>query len=75
MLRSGNLKIIRKAVKDNEAIYELYDFNKDSLETQNIYGNAEYATVQKKLKDDLDSWGEKQVERYPKNIDKSFQKN
>ena len=74
MLRSGSLKIIRRAVKDSDAVYELYDFDIDPFETQNIFGIAEYAEIQEKLKIELDAWWKKQADRYPKVIDKSFQK-
>ena len=73
MLRYGSLKIIRKAIAKDQAIYELYDFDKDPLETQNIFGNTAYTEVQEKLKVDIDTWWKKQAERYPKKIDKSFQ--
>ncbi len=73
MLRSGSLKIIRKAMSDNKAIYELYDFDKDPLETQNVFGDTVYTEVQEKLKTDIDTWWKKQAERYPNEIDKSFQ--
>ena len=73
MLRSGALKIIRKAIGNNEAVYELYDFDKDPLETQNIYGSAAYAEVQENLKTAIDAWWKQQAERYPREIDKSFQ--
>lgn len=73
MLRSGSLKIIRKAISEGKAIYELYDFDKDPLETQNIFGDTAYTEVQEKLKIDIDTWWKKQAQRYPKEIDKSFQ--
>lgn len=74
MLRSGALKLIRKAIKDDEPIYELYDFDKDSLETQNVYGHSDYTLAQEKLQDVLDSWWVKQAERYPKELDHSYRK-
>ncbi len=74
MLRSGSLKIIRKAVKGSESIYELYDFEKDPFETQNVYGNIEYLDVGERLRAQLDSWQEKQAERYPEELDHSFKK-
>ncbi len=74
MLRSNSLKIIRKAVADNKAIYEMYDFVNDPLETQNVFGNVAYADVQEELKTELDTWWKKQADRYPQEIDKSFWK-
>ena len=74
MLRSGSLKLIRKAVKDSEAIYELYDFDQDPLETQNVYGHSDYGVVRQQLKAELDSWWQKQAERYPNELDQSFKK-
>ena len=73
MLRSGPLKIIRKGIADKKAVYELYDFDKDPLETQNVFDNPKYAEVREKLRIELDAWWKKQAERYPKEIDKSFQ--
>lgn len=73
MLRSGSLKITRKAMSNNKTIYELYDFDKDPLETQNVFGDTAYTEVQEKLKTDIDVWWKKQADRYPKEIDKSFQ--
>lgn len=74
MLRSGSLKIIRKAMGNDEAIYELYDFQKDPLETQNVYGRAEYLDAGERLKNQLDAWQEKQAERYPEELDHSYKK-
>ena len=72
MLRAGSLKIIRKAIKDSEPIYELYDFDKDPLETQNVYGKAEYLDSGEKLRTQLDAWEEIQAERYPEELDNSY---
>jgi arylsulfatase A-like enzyme len=74
MLRSGSLKIIRRAVKDGEAIYELYDFDEDPFETQNVYGQAEYLEGGEKLRAQLDSWADQQAERYPEELDHSYKK-
>ncbi|MEN8229252.1 MAG: sulfatase-like hydrolase/transferase [Bacteroidota bacterium] len=74
MLRSGSLKIIRKAIKGSEPLYELYDFEKDPFETQNVYGKPDYLDVGEKLRAQLDSWWEKQAERYPEELDHSFKK-
>ena len=74
MIRSGALKLIRKAIEDSDPIYELYDFDKDSLETQNVYGHNDYLGIQEKLQTELDSWWEKQAGRYPKNLDQRFRK-
>ncbi|WP_411030726.1 sulfatase-like hydrolase/transferase [Spongiimicrobium sp. 3-5] len=73
MLRLGPLKMIRKAISEEQAIYELYDFDQDPLETQNVFDDPNYAEVQQKLKTELDAWWKKQGERYPKELDKSFQ--
>ena len=73
MLRSGPLKIIRKALDKNSAIYELYDLQKDPFETQNRFDNKEYAEIQEKLILEIDTWWKKQGEMYPKEIDRSFQ--
>jgi len=75
MLRSGSLKIIRKAMGEEEAIYELYDFDKDPFETQNVYGRAEYLEAGEKLKVQLDAWQEIQAARYPKELDNSYKRN
>ncbi|MGI9551152.1 MAG: sulfatase family protein [Aurantibacter sp.] len=72
MLRWGSLKIMRKGITDGEPIYELYDFDKDPFETQNLYGEPEYMAVQEKLRSELDSWWKKQAERYPVKLDQSF---
>jgi arylsulfatase A-like enzyme len=72
MLRSGSLKIIRKANEGSESMYELYDFERDPLETQNIYGQTEYQDIGERLRLEVDSWWEKQVERYPEELDHSF---
>ncbi len=74
MLRSGALKMIRKSVKYDTPVYELYDLAKDPLETQNVYGQAEYSNVGKKLRSDLDQWWEKEAKRYPMELDYSFRK-
>jgi arylsulfatase A-like enzyme len=74
MLRLGSLKIIRKAVKGSEAIYELYDLDNDPFETQNVYGHREYFDVGGKLRAQLDAWQEKQAERYPEELDHSFKR-
>jgi arylsulfatase A-like enzyme len=74
MLRSGSLKIVRKGMENSEPIYELYDFENDPLETQNVYGSSEYLDASIKLKIQLDSWWEKQAERYPSRLDYSFKK-
>lgn len=72
MLRAGPLKIIRKGIPNGEPLYELYDFDKDSLETKNLYGDTEYIIMQEKLRSELDSWWEKQAKRYPKKLDQSL---
>jgi arylsulfatase A-like enzyme len=69
MLRAGSFKIIRKSIKGDMPIYELYDFDKDPFETQNVYGLSSYKEVQKKLQVDLDLWWNKQSERYPGELD------
>lgn len=74
MLRTGSIKIVRKAIKDSEPLYELYDFDKDPLETQNVYASAEYLDVGERLRVQLDSWWEEQAERYPEELDNSFKK-
>ncbi|WP_425237778.1 sulfatase-like hydrolase/transferase [Ulvibacterium sp.] len=73
MLRSGNLKVIRKAMVDGGAVYELYDFDKDPLETKNVWDDPVYKELQAELKTELDNWWKKQTQRYPKEIDNSFQ--
>ena len=75
MLRSGPIKIVRKAVKDGEPIYELYDFDKDPFETRNVYGQSEYLDVEERLRAQLDAWQEIQAERYPEELDNSFKRN
>ncbi|MBT3273441.1 MAG: sulfatase-like hydrolase/transferase, partial [Spirochaetales bacterium] len=40
MLREGSMKIIRKSVKSGDPIYELYDYDKDPIETVNVYGRS-----------------------------------
>ncbi len=72
MLRSNNLKIIRKAMADGEAVYELYDFDKDPLETKNVLDNSAYMERQEELKAEIDDWWKKQARLYPEKIDKSF---
>jgi arylsulfatase A-like enzyme len=74
MLRSGSLKIIRKNVKGSEPVYELYDFDKDPFETRNVYGNAAYLDAGGKLRSQLDSWQDKQAERYPEELDHSYKR-
>ena len=74
MLRSGSLKIIRRAIKDGEAIYELYDFDVDPYETQNVYGQTEYLDAGESLRRQLNSWQEQQAERYPEELDHSFKR-
>jgi len=74
MLRSGSLKIIRRAIKDGEAIYELYDFDVDPYETQNVYGQTEYLDAGESLRGQLNSWQEQQAERYPEELDHSFKR-
>ncbi len=75
MLRSGSLKIIRKAIKGGEPIYELYDFEKDPFETQNVYGQTEYLDAVEELRAQLDTWQEIQAVRYPKELDHSYKRN
>ncbi len=74
MFRSGSLKIVRKAIKENEPLYELYDFDKNPLETLNVYGNSEYQESGEKLRAQLDSWWEEQAKRYPEKLDNSYKK-
>ena len=74
MLRSGSLKIMRKAIKGSESVYELYDLDKDPFESHNIYGNIDYLESGEKLKAQLDAWQEIQAERYPEELDNSFKK-
>ena len=74
MLRAGSLKIIRKSIKDRDPVYELYDFENDPFEIQNIYGHSAYMEVEEELRAELDSWWEKQAERYPEELDHSFRK-
>lgn len=72
MLREGSLKIIRKSIKDQPALYELYDLDSDPDETRNVYGLPAYRAMEKSLKQDIDSWWLKQSERYPDTLDYSF---
>ena len=72
MLRSGPLKIIRRAVKNGEPIYELYDLGKDPFETRNFYGHDEYLDNGEELRTQLDTWAEIQAERYPEELDNSY---
>ncbi len=74
MLRAGPLKIIRKSIAGSAPIYELYDFDKDPYETQNVYDQSAYLNVEKNLRAELDSWWAKQAERYPEELDHSFKK-
>jgi len=36
-----------------DSIYEMYDLHADPHEVKNLYGNPEYATIQKELKEKL----------------------
>jgi choline-sulfatase len=74
MLRAGSLKVIRKAVKGSEPVYELYDFDEDPFEPRNVYDNTEYLEVGERLAAQLDLWYEKQAERYPEELDHSYKK-
>ena len=74
MLRAGSMKLIRKSIKGSDPIYELYDFEKDPYETQNIFGQSDYLAIGKELKIELDSWWEMQARKYPKKLDHSFKK-
>jgi arylsulfatase A-like enzyme len=72
MLRSGPLKIMRKAVKGSDPIYELYDLVRDPFETRNVFGLPEYMEEAERLRARLDAWSEKQAERYPGELDHSY---
>lgn len=73
MLRSDDLKLIRLARGDDEAIYELYDMNDEITEVRNVFGDPEYQDSETRLKAELDEWWAQQSERYPDDI-KSYRK-
>ncbi len=73
MLREGSFKIIRKSIKDQPALYELYDLDSDSDETLNVSGEAKYSEIEQTLREEIDAWWSKQSGRYPATLDHSFQ--
>jgi arylsulfatase A-like enzyme len=73
MLREGPLKIIRKSIKDQPALYELYDLDSDPYEIQNVSGKPEYREAELTLRKEIDAWWSEQSGRYPVTLDHSFQ--
>jgi len=72
MLREGPLKIIRKSIKDQPALYELYDLDSDPYETRNVSREPEYREAEQKLREEIDDWWSQQAKRYPDTLDQSF---
>jgi hypothetical protein len=58
--------------KDSEPIYELYDLAKDPFETRNVFGLPENIEPGESLRARLDTWSERQAERYPEELDHSY---
>ena len=74
MLRWDDVKIIRKSMKHQDTVYELYDLSVDSLETRNVYEDPAYKDQAEKLQADLEIWWQRQAKRYPEELDHSFKK-
>ena len=73
MLREGPLKIIRKSITEQPALYELYDLESDPFETRNVSGELKYREAEQKLRKEIDAWWFRQSKRYPEKLDHSFQ--
>jgi arylsulfatase A-like enzyme len=68
MIRKNNLKLMRLACGEDEAVYEMYDMNDEVVEVRNIYEDISYEKEKKILKKQLDSWWEDQSKKYPQRI-------
>ncbi|MFW6457442.1 MAG: sulfatase-like hydrolase/transferase, partial [Planctomycetota bacterium] len=64
MCREGPLKLIRLARGEKEPLYEMYDLEKNPLETENIYNDPEYRQERDRLRKVLDEWWEEQKQNY-----------
>ena len=66
MLRKGEWKLIRLAEgSKTEAVYELYNMEKDIHEVNNLYPQYQDTEICQKLKRQLDDWFAVQYDRYP----------
>jgi arylsulfatase A-like enzyme len=74
MLRRDSLKLIRKEMGNEPALYELYDMNDDTLEIHNRYNDEKYRVLKDELQKDLDSWWSVQAGRHPDKLDMQYLK-
>lgn len=68
MLRKDDLKLMRLARGDEEALYEMYDMKDEIVEVRNIYHDRAYKKEKDILKRQLDTWWALQGEKYPEKI-------
>lgn len=62
MMRKDNLKIIRLAKGETDALYELYDMNYP--ETKSVYNDEDYRADAEYLKAEIDDWWLEMVKGY-----------
>lgn len=65
MIRRDNLKLVRMGRSKLSPMYELYDLSNKPYDTINIFGEKKYADEQQDMVEALESWWEKQLDRYP----------
>ena len=67
MMRKDNYKLLRAQNGTDKVFYELYDLKEDPDEINNIYETIE-ESIKESLKEELDTWSQKQFERYPTEV-------
>ncbi len=60
MLRENELKLIRLATSETQAVYEMYDVDADPKEIHNVYESRKDDIAVKEIKAKLDTWFVKQ---------------
>ena len=65
MIRKDNMKLIRLAVDEKNAAYELYNMQENPEETCNMWGQDKYKNIANELKELLDVWYQNQASQYP----------
>ena len=68
MVRKDNLKLMRLARGDQAPLYEFYDMDEEPCETRNLYQTSRCERQKRVMKAMLDSWWERQRDKYPKDV-------
>ncbi len=63
MLRQDDLKLIRLATGENEAVYEMYNPKEDPKEINDIWPNVKFEQVPQAMKTKLDNWFKEQYSK------------